>query len=513
MIASIVNIYRRSRELTTHTALGACILLILALPALAQDSVETPKTQVDSTIEGIFDSLVISDSTPARRSIRSNLSSLLRHQKTAIGNVELVWPDSATYIVDSLESGLTYVIRSNNYSMFTMVLFLKNSFTSSPPFQPIFDDYAIRYLTDFRETDFLGNTRPVDTTTRFKVYSYKNLRYGIANNTFDPAAPLTGLECYDSYAEYARVGFAWMFQSASRDSLDVAEVRHRQGNQQHEYYKSVQNVAAIRLFEKIRENQPSDLPPNRMPEVNKRTDSIELGYLVKRILSSDNLVVAVNTGLDSSRIVPLIRDAFKWVEEYDVDKMQRTLVLFQMPPDSTVLLSDDSTAAVAAGNEYVCSSDTGRINLQVACIILEDRIRRELMERKQIATSASCQISFTHDSGRYYFTVITNPQNQRAALSALALQVDKLGFDGPMVEELDTAVKEFWLKWQSNRRDPMSRMIYLAHDTYLNRPIPFEPHLLDILKETSIQSVRNAVARYMRTDNWITSGNVTETAD
>ena len=140
------------------------------------------------------------------------------------------------------------------------------------------------------------------------------------------------------------------------------------------------------------------------------------------------------------------------------------------------------------------------VTLRVAGTILSSRLYSTLRERQGLAYSVGAGTWFDRDFGWWYATLGTGSDNYRRALDGLALEIDKLRFDGPTPEEVRTARNQIWGRLMSTKLSRINQAYYLARDEFLGRPLNSDPRLLEALQQVDAAAVRRVAAAWFRTD-------------
>ena len=139
----------------------------------------------------------------------------------------------------------------------------------------------------------------------------------------------------------------------------------------------------------------------------------------------------------------------------------------------------------------------------MATSILSSRLYLNLREKQGLAYSVGAGSTFDKNCGWYYSSIGTASENYQTALDGIILQIEKLKFDGPTLNELNIARNKIWGRLMSSKLSSINQAYYLGVGEYLGRSTTYDKEYLKSLAGVTPESIRRVVAKYFKTDAYI----------
>jgi predicted Zn-dependent peptidase len=159
--------------------------------------------------------------------------------------------------------------------------------------------------------------------------------------------------------------------------------------------------------------------------------------------------------------------------------------------------------AIRVGGRLPGIASDATLDLRVAASILSSRLFASLREKQGLAYSTGASAQFDHNFGWYYLSIGTGADNYDLARDGLALQTEKLAFDGPNQDEVSRTGNQIWGRLMSARLSRINQAYYLGLNEFYGRPLDWNVLLLERLTQVTPASVRRVAARYFRPEIWI----------
>ena len=94
----------------------------------------------------------------------------------------------------------------------------------------------------------------------------------------------------------------------------------------------------------------------------------------------------------------------------------------------------------------------------------------------------------------------TSADKFQQAYDGIILEIDKLKLDGPTELELKQTRNQIWGRLMSAKLSRINQAYYMAVNEYLGRAPMYDPEYLSALTKVDLQSVAQAMLKYIRTD-------------
>ena len=159
--------------------------------------------------------------------------------------------------------------------------------------------------------------------------------------------------------------------------------------------------------------------------------------------------------------------------------------------------------SIYLGSPLPSASDPDAASLELATAILSDRLASNLREKQGLAYSVGAGLWLDKNFGWYLCSMGTSAAKYQQSLDGIVNEIDKLRLDGPTADEVDKARNQLWGRLMSAKLSRINQAFYLAVDEYLGRPVGYDKTYLEQLKKADVMSVRQAAAKYFRTDAYV----------
>jgi zinc protease len=159
--------------------------------------------------------------------------------------------------------------------------------------------------------------------------------------------------------------------------------------------------------------------------------------------------------------------------------------------------------AIYLGGRLPGASDEDATAIQVATTILSNRLYLNLREKQGLAYSIGAGSTPDKDFGWFYTALSTASENYRQALDGIILQIEKLKFDGPTAQEVESAKNQLWGWMMRARLSSINQAYYLGVNRYLGLGQNRYRAIAAELATVGPESIRRVASRYFRTDAYI----------
>lgn len=312
---------------------------------------------------------------------------------------------------------------------------------------------------------------------------------------------------FETIEPFAREGFDLLCDLLLHPAFDSTEVENVRGvmlGTARRDAGSPTKVARNKFYQLLFEGSIFANPVMGTPESIEGITVDDLRNHHHKYYSPDNMILSIATSRDTAEVMAWVREvlaplpsAGQAIAETTVpntSRFERSYAHVEMEKEQV---------AIYAGGFVPGANSREAVDLSIATSILSSRLYGELRERKGLAYSTGASVSFDRKFGWYYLTIATGAENYSAAFEGLALQADKLAFDGPREEEVRRARNRFWGRLMSAKLSRINQAYYLALDELLGRPPEYDRELLEKLTRVDLHSVRQAASRHFRTDGWV----------
>ena len=428
----------------------------------------------------------------------------INYPQTDSVNFELV--EKAEYHRETLHNGLTVIVKSHPDSRVFALNVLGKDRTANEP--------------DGKGgiTDFMNRCIEKGTVTRNSFELTRDLSKIGANITLydNPWIPFDDryttrqysfmkFETIDDFAEKGFHLFTEMILYPSFDSIEVENVRQQMMGILGRNSVSPRKVARNLFYSTLFDNSSFARPiMGTMRSVGSITVEDLKDYHAK-FYSPENMIISIVSNKPISEVMSMVNRRFGSLvpSGFAGNVAQEPEPLFEIKSAHSDL--DKEQISIYLGGTLPGASSEDAPALIIANSILSSRLYLNLREKDGLAYSVGAGARFDKDFGWYYSVIGTGYENYQKAVDGILLQIDKLKYDGPEIQEINKARNQIWGRLMSAKLSNINQAYYLCRDEYLGRPIPYDNHFIKELSQIDISKIQQVFAKYYKTDTYVIS--------
>ncbi|MEA1980116.1 MAG: insulinase family protein, partial [candidate division Zixibacteria bacterium] len=428
----------------------------------------------------------------------------INYPQTDSVNFELV--EKAEYHRETLHNGLTVIVKSHPDSRVFALNVLGKDRTANEP--------------DGKGgiTDFMNRCIEKGTVTRNSFELTRDLSKIGANITLydNPWIPFDDryttrqysfmkFETIDDFAEKGFHLFTEMILYPSFDSIEVENVRQQMmgvlGRNSVSPRKVARNLFYSTLFDNLSFARPI---MGTMRSVGSITAEDLKDYHAK-FYSPENMIISIVSNKPISEVMSMVNRRFGSLvpSGFTGNVAQEPEPLFEIKSAHSDL--DKEQISIYLGGILPGASSEDAPALTIANSILSSRLYLNLREKDGLAYSVGAGARFDKDFGWYYSVIGTGYENYQKAVDGILLQIDKLKYDGPEIQEINKARNQIWGRLMRAKLSNINQAYYLCCDEYLGRPAPYDNHFIKELSQIDINKIQQVFAKYYKTDAYVIS--------
>ncbi|MCM2273073.1 MAG: insulinase family protein, partial [candidate division Zixibacteria bacterium] len=416
-------------------------------------------------------------------------------------SVSLSIAQNATFARRTLDNGLTLLIKSSPDSkVFAINALGKNRSANEP-------DSLLGI------TDFVNHCLEKGSSTRSATQLSKDLaRIGATVTLYDnpwipyddryttPQFSFFKFETIDQFAPDGMALFADMLLQPAFDSSEVEKIRQSMLGVLGREATSPNSVAKSLYYKTLLGRTGLGKPVMGTMQTIGQITPDDLRSYHARFYSPNNVILAIATSRDTSEVIG-------WVEQYFATRSPNANVVASVaPPEPLVLSRQEHTElnkeqiGIYFGGQLPGANDPSAVSLEVALSVLSSRLWGNLRERQGLAYSVGAGGAFDRNFGWWYCSMGTSADKFQQAYDGIILEIDKLKLDGPTELELKQTRNQIWGRLMSAKLSRINQAYYMAVNEYLGRAPMYDPEYLSALTKVDLQSVAQAMLKYIRTD-------------
>ncbi len=426
----------------------------------------------------------------------------INYPQTDSVNFEIV--EKAKYHRETLHNGLTVIIKSHPDSrVFALNVLGKNRTANEP---------------DGKDgiTDFVNRCIEKGTVTRNSFELSRDLSKIGANITLydNPWIPYDDryttrqysfmkFETIDDFAEKGFHLFTEMILYPSFDSIEVENVRQQMMGVLGRNSVSPRKVARNLFYSTLFGNSSFAKPiMGTMRSIGSITAEDLKDYHAK-FYSPENMIISIVSNKPISEVMSMVNQRFGSLvpNGFASQVAQEPEPFFEIKSAHSDL--DKEQISIFLGGILPGASSEDAAAIAIASSILSSRLYLNLREKDGLAYSVGSGARLDKNFGWYYSVIGTGYENYQKAVDGILLQIDKLKYDGPEIQEINKARNQMWGRLMRAKLSNINQAYYLCLDEYLGHPAPYDNQFIKELSKIDINKIRQVFAKYYKTDTYV----------
>ncbi len=412
--------------------------------------------------------------------------------------------DRAQYFTDTLDNGMTIIIKSNpDTRVFAMNVIGKNRTASEPDGKAGITDFVNRCLekgTLTRDAAELGRDL---SKIGANVTLYDNPWIPYDDRYTTRSFSFMKFETIDQFAEKGFNLFTEMILYPAFDSVEVENVRRSMLGVLGRNSGSPRDIARDAFYSTLFDGRPYANAIMGTPMTLSSITAEELSNYHALYYSPSNMVLSIVTNHPIEQVKGWVDKRFGRLTypPFASQQPEQPEPFFQTKVNHTEL--DKEQIYLYMGCALPGADNPDAAAIQVATTILNNRLYLNLREKQGLAYTVGAGSSFDREFGWFYTVIGTASDNYQTAIDGIILQIDKLSLDGPTADEVIAARNQLWGSLMRAKLSSINQAYYLGVDTFLGRGVGYDTALLKSLSDITASSIRRAASKYFRTDAYI----------
>lgn len=313
---------------------------------------------------------------------------------------------------------------------------------------------------------------------------------------------------FETIDEYAKSGIKLLFELVAEpvfpeDQVDKvkSQVMGILGMESGSTYQVCRNLYYAELFE----GNPLAKPVLGSYQSVGGFTRGDLEYQHKIYYSPGNLIMVVVSNLEAQQVFKWIKKQFGKLPPYPVkaDQFQIPVAGKKMGVSEARLPMDKEQVYIYLGAVTPGLASQSAPALTLAIEILSSRLQLDLREKQGLAYSVGADIRFLKDFGWYTCAMGTGYENFEVARDGILAEIKKLKTEPIGQAELDKARNSLWGSMLMRNMSCINQAFNMAYYEFVGVGFDYDDGYRNRLNEVTIDDVKQAVAHYLDTDNYV----------
>jgi predicted Zn-dependent peptidase len=410
----------------------------------------------------------------------------------------------AAYLREVLDNGLTIVVKSNPDSrVFALNVIGMNRSATEP---------------DGKDgiTDFVNRMIEKGTTTRSAEQLSKELASIGANVTLydNPWIPYDDryttrqysfmkFETIDEFEERGIELFADMIASPAIDSVEMEKVRGEMmglhGRNSGSTYKMAKNLFYSTMFAGTAYAKTIEGEPKTIGMIS----SDDLKEHHKKIYSPENMIITAGTNNDPQKTMLRLKAALG-----KLPKTGFTPISAARPANIVGIKTghqkmEKEQIYIYMGNLLPSVKSPDAAALDVAAVVLSNRLQSNLREKQGLAYSVGAGVSLDKDFGWFVCSIGTSADNFEKARNGIIAEIEKLRKEMPTEEEVESAINSVWGSSLTANLSRINQAYYMGVNEYLGQGYDYDEVYLEQVRRVDKGLVMKTARRWFDIKNYV----------